>query len=496
LLVDRLFRPRGQTERVLSALVSRTRAPGAAYQDMFVNNTEASSFGGLAVAIPGDVRGYYEAWSKFGRLPWSELFQPAILRCEHGFIVEEDLSGAIKQYEDVMYSDPNFRELFVKEDGTLVQEGDLLKNPKLGATLRAIAEDPFTFYNGTLAADIVQDLSEYGSIITLNDLNQFVSKIKTPLNATLDNGRYKLFNPPPPSSGSVLDFIVNILDGYNFSPASIADTDSKIQTYHRIVEAFKFAYAKRSELGDEDFVDVTELVRNLTSDEYAEEIRRQIDDNMTHDVDYYGPTFDIKPDSGTAHMNILAPDGSALAMTGTINLFFGAKVRGSRTGIIFNDDMDDFSTPGTYNYYGVPASPSNYIEPGKIPMSSMSPTIVLNEQGEVVFMSGAAGGTRITTETSFLTVNSLWFDKDLSNATDTARVHHQLVPNELVHEPWLEQAVLDGLRAKNHVTVTSSGIAVVGSVRNRCLPAKTGKADGACIEAVSDARKGGAPAGY
>jgi gamma-glutamyltranspeptidase/glutathione hydrolase/leukotriene-C4 hydrolase len=337
----------------------------------------------------------------------------------------------------------------------------------------------------------VDDIREYGGNITLSDLAAYRSTIKQPINATLANGNYKLFNPPPPSSGAVLDFITGILDGYNFRQNDINDVASKTLTFHRIAEAFKFAYAKRSELGDQDYVNVTELVYNLTSSDYAESIRQQIDDQYTHDINYYGPTFDYVEDKGTVHLNILAPDGSAVAMSGTINLFFGAKVRGRRTGIIFNDEMDDFSTPGTVNSFGVPASPSNYIVPGKIPMSSMSPTIVLDANGTVVFMSGGSGGTRITTETGFVMMGSLWFNLDLKTATDTPRIHHQLAPNELNYEPDFEQAVLDGLIAKNHTTAPISSLAVVGSIRNRCP-----QGGSTCIEAVSDARKGGAPAGY
>jgi len=235
-------------------------------------------------------------------------------------------------------------------------------------------------------------------------------------------------------------------------------------------------------------------VSNLTSDEYAEEIRLQIDDSLTHDINYYGPTFDVKPEAGTAHMNILAPDGAAVSMTSSLNLYFGSKCRGRRTGIIFNNDMDDFSTPGTRNYFGVPASPSNYIVPGKRPMSSMSPTIVLDENGSTVLVSGGAGGTIITTATAFVAMNSLWFDSNLGNATDTARVHQQLIPNEVNAELWLEQEILDGLRSKNHSVISSSNFAVVGSIRNRCSSVTA--RDASCIEAVSDGRKGGSPDGY
>jgi len=501
-------RPNGMNNKIMQTVTARERAPAAAHRDMFVNTTASSSVGGQAVAVPGEIYGFYQAWQVFGRMPWKDLFTETIRLCEEGFIVEPSLSGAINQYNTSIRNDPNLAELFVKEDGTLIKTGDLLVNAKLGATMRIIADDPMSFYRGQLADDIVADLQEYGSNITKDDLAEYLtsgrSVFKVPLQVPLTNGDYTLFNPPPPSSGVVLSFIMNVLDGYNFTAKDLDDTDNKILTYHRIAEAFKFAYAKRSQLGDEEFVNITELLFNLTSPAYGDSIRAQIDDTRTHDVEYYGPTFDIIENTGTAHINVLAPDGAAVALTGTVNLYFGAKVRGRRTGIIFNDEMDDFSTPGTVNEFGVPASPSNYIEPGKIPMSSMSPTLVQHRDGRVVFQSGAAGGTRITTATSFVAMNSLWFELDLLKACDTARLHHQLLPNELVYETTLEPEIVFGLRAKNHTMVTSTGIAVVGSVHSECpLVHATGaqseeKGNEAlyCIEAVCDRRKGGVPDGY
>jgi len=351
--------------------------------------------------------------------------------------------------------------------------------------------------------DIIADLKEHGSIITLKDLKNYGKRnvFKPPLSAKLNNGGYTLYNPPPPTSGVVLSFILEILDGYNFTPDDISDYKKKGLTYHRIAEAFKFAYAKRSRMGDEKFVDIKELLANLTSHAYADGIRAQIDDDRTHEVAYYGPDFGaLPPDAGTAHINVMAPGGGAVALTGTINTFFGAQIRGKRTGIIFNNEMDDFSTPGTSNSFGIPASPANYIVPGKMPMSSQCPTIAVDGEGRVIMTSGAAGGSRITTSTSFIMANALWLGLDLKEAVDTPRIHHQLMPDELKYEPDLEKEVLEELRARKHKLVQMPyGMSISQHIHNKCespsLTASHLQTD-ECIEAVSDGRKGGNPDGF
>ncbi|KAK2151985.1 hypothetical protein LSH36_343g01029 [Paralvinella palmiformis] len=486
--------PRDGDIKELRTIQAREWAPLASSRDMFVNNTDASTKGGLSIAVPGEVKGFYAAWQRYGRLPWSDLFQPSIRLCEEGFIVEGSLSGAIQSYEDDIRKDPNLSELFVKENGSLITEGDLLKNPKLGATLARIAEDPDTFYSGSLADDIIADLTEYGSIITKEDLRGYRAKLKMPSAIHLSNGNLSVYSVTPPSSGVVYQYILNILNGYNFEPGMLSTPDNEILAHHRIIEAFKFAYAKRSNLGDEEFVDVKNLVVNLTSPEYGEYIRTRINDNTTENYTYYEPDFDMFVDGGTAHMSVLAPDGAAVAVTMTINLFFGSNVRGNRTGILFNDAMDDFSTPGTENSFGVPSSPANYIVPGKMPMSSMCPSIVIDNNTTVVFISGGSGGTRIMTGTAFVTIQSIWFEKSLIDATDTARVHHQLIPEDVKHEPHLSQDIIDGLTAKNHVVLPYGNIATVNSISNTCNSGDDSDMD-ACIHAVSDGRKGGSPDG-
>jgi gamma-glutamyltranspeptidase/glutathione hydrolase/leukotriene-C4 hydrolase len=172
---------------------------------------------------------------------------------------------------------------------------------------------------------------------------------------------------------------------------------------------------------------------------------------------------------------------------------------GKRTGIIFNNEMDDFSTPGTVNSFGVPASPANYIVPGKMPVSSQCPTITMDSEGRVIMTSGAAGGTRITTSTSFIMAQSLWLGLDLKHAVDTARIHHQLMPNELRYENGLEEEVVAELRARKHNVIKNYGVSISQHIHNKCAAASDDSSNlkiENCIEAVSDGRKGGFPDGF
>ncbi|VDI71263.1 Hypothetical predicted protein, partial [Mytilus galloprovincialis] len=308
-------------------IMARETAPGGANETMFVNRS--STLGGLAVGVPGEIRGYWLAHQIGGRLPWKDLFQPSIKLCREGIVVGFPVAFAMSRQTETIEKFQGLKDLIINPaTGRFYEAGETVKRPKLARTLEIIANEGVdAFYNGRLTEDIVVDIQDAGGIITEDDLAEYTALVKDPLVVKLNTDK-TVFSPPPPSSGAILQFILNILDGYNLNEKSLSCKQKEIVIWHRIIEAFKFGFAKRTNIGDGDVEDeafneeLNEFVKTLTSEEYAEEIRAQISDSQTFGTEYYGPNFfDRLNSSGTSHLSVLAPNGDAVSVTSTINLF-------------------------------------------------------------------------------------------------------------------------------------------------------------------------------
>jgi len=275
--------------------------------------------------------------------------------------------------------------------------------------------------------------------------------------------------------------MLNLVDKYDFSKRTPLNT-------HRLVEILKFGFAARTRICDPMFTNDTERIDKIPTKEYADIIFANITDNSTHPPEYYRPEHDIKIDHGTSHSSIIDKDGMAVAITSTVNLVFGSQVLDHETGIILNDEMDDFGIPGIPNGFGLLPSPYNYPEPGKRPLSSTAPTIIEHPDGSVYLIIGAAGGSRIF-GAIFQTILNLDWGLDVSGAIEYGRLHDQLYPAVLLAENIYPKSMIQSLRDVGHnVTITNinSPLSIVQAIQ------RTG--DG--IYAASDSRKHGIAAGY
>ncbi|MBD2200009.1 MULTISPECIES: gamma-glutamyltransferase [Calothrix] len=455
-----------QTTGEMKALDFRERAPLKATRNMYLDaqgkvRPNASVNGYLAVATPGTVAGMYEVHRRYGKLPWRELVKPAIALAKNGFTLSRVVTyRSLPAYEDrkpIILSNPAAREIFTR-NGEYYQSGEKLVQRDLAQTLEAIAQNPQSFYTGNIAQAIAADMAKNGGLITLADLKAYKPIWRTPVCG--DFRQAKICSMPPPSSGGVhLLQILNI----------IGDTDLKSWGWHHpdslhlIAEAMKIAYSDRAKyLGDPDFVKVP--TTQLISPAYAKLRRQQI--NMEQAT----PSTEVKPgletiqnskfkiqnpklseSSETSHLVVVDGQHNAVSLTFTINLGFGAGVVTPGTGIVLNNEMDDFAAaPGVPNFFGLVGTEANAIAPRKTPLSSMTPTIV-TENGHLRMVVGAPGGSTIITQVLQVILNVLVYGMDAGAAVSAPRIHHQWLPDELRVEPWGFDAVtLQQLRRRGH----------------------------------------------
>lgn len=272
--------------------------------------------GGKAIAVPGELKGYWELHQKYGKLKWSQLFDPVIELCRKGHIVSAYLANILRRRKNTVLESPTLSEIFIDpKTNDVYQEGDLVKRTKLAETFEIIQKEGVDaiYNNGTIARGMVEDIQKAGGIVTIEDLMKYNVRWEKPISVNV-MGKKSLHTISLPGSGAMVAFIMNVLNEY-------MPREESVLSMQRMTETFKFAYAKRTELGDGRFVEsALKAVQNLTSSKFAAEIRKKIEDLKTYqDYEHYGANFSTKNDHGTAHINIIAPNGDAITATGTIN---------------------------------------------------------------------------------------------------------------------------------------------------------------------------------
>lgn len=445
----------------IAAIDGRETAPAAADRDMYLRPgvaQGASLLGALAVATPGFVRGMALALERYGTLPLARVLEPAIRLAEEGFAIGSYHARVLEQMR--LAGLP----AFFPETGWIqfprpqvpAKPGWLLRQKDLAKTLRRLAaRGPDAFYTGQTAARIVDEIKLREGLLSAEDLARYQPKLRTPVRGTY-RGLEVISFPPPSSGGAVLVEILNILEGFDLADLGPDDPAAA----HRVVEAMKLAFADRAVwFGDPDFVEVP--LARLTSKAYAKKLRRRIDppfwkkapqhwDDEDRAIEVERPGLP-QDDSGTTHLSATDAAGNAVALTMTINTPFGSGITVPGTGILLNNEMDDFSkAPGKPNVYGlVDERGANAIAPGKRPLSSMTPAILVRD-GKVFMVTGSPGGPRIISTTLHTILNVVDHGMDVQEAVTAARYHHQWMPDEVFAEPELPEAIVTGLRRRGH----------------------------------------------
>lgn len=477
-----------------SVIDYREVAPAKATRDMYLDKDgevilNASLQGPLAVAVPGTVKGLLTAQAKWGKLGREAILAPAIAAAEQGFAADARYVMITERSLDLVKADPESTRIFLGEGGTVASLGQLIRQPDLAETLRHIAADGGTdFYEGTTATKIASHVQKLGGLLSLDDLKTYTIREREPLVGTYRG--YTIVTMPPPSSGGVhLIQMLNMLEGYDLHALGFGSSN----TIHTITEVERRAYADRAEfLGDPKFVDVP--VDGLTSKEYAAALRATIDDakaspssTITHgdprarkagSASNSTTTPRIEPDH-TTHLSVVDRYGNAVSLTQTINGSFGSGVTVPGTGVLLNNEMDDFSAkPGVPNLFGLVGKEANAIAPGKIPLSSMTPTIVTKD-GKLFMAIGSPGGSTIITTVMQCIMNVIDHDMNIAEAIAAPRTHHQWLPDELRTERFgMTVDVRVALEAKGHKVSEQSNLGnAMGILVDPKTGVRTGSAD-------------------
>ena len=417
------------------AIDYREMAPGKASHDMYLGPDgklapRLSTVGYLASGVPGTVSGLSLALTRFGKMRWADVIEPARKLAQEGFPVSYSLASSLRS-SHAAGAFPEGRRIF-QRDGNFYQEGEVLKQPELAATLKRLQSGgPREFYEGRTAHLIAADMRAHGGLITLDDLKNYRAVSRQPLKGTYRG--YELLSMPPPSSGGVALFeMLNILEQY---PMASLGFDSARKD-HVLIEAMRRAFADRAEfLGDTDFVRVP--VSGLISKSYAAGLAKSIDPDRATPSSVIGhgePMRDEPPQ--TTHFTVVDADGNAVANTYTLNGGFGSGVVVEGAGFFLNNEMDDFAAkPGVPNMFGLIQGEANSVAPRKRPLSAMTPTLVL-QNGKLVLALGSPGGPTIINTVLQVILNVFDYHMNIQQAVNAPRLHHQWMPDTIGFEPF------------------------------------------------------------
>jgi gamma-glutamyltranspeptidase/glutathione hydrolase len=434
------------------AIDYRESAPAAATRDMFLGDdgkpdTKKSRDQALGIGVPGTVAGLAQALEKYGsgKFKLADLLTPAIALARDGFVIADDTADTLPDWHRRLAKWPSSAKIFSRGDGTSLQPGDRLVQSDLAATLEAIsAQGAAGFYDGAVAEKLARGIQAAGGIITREDLRAYQPIVRTPV-----RGSYRGFEivsmPLPSSGGTVLIETLNILEGYKLREMGAGSVDA----LHVSIEAMKRAYADRARyLGDPAFVNAP--MQQLIAKDYAERQRATID--MTKATPWSEATLASIPREGsnTTHYSVVDASGNAVSNTYTLNFSYGVGLVAEGTGVLLNNELDDFTAaPGASNAYGLVGFEANLPGPGKRPLSSMSPTIVLKD-GKPVLVTGSPGGSRIISAVLQVLLNTIDFEMNVAAAVSAPRLHHQWLPDEVRVEHGFSEVTLTALRERGH----------------------------------------------
>lgn len=479
-------RANGETE----VIDYRERAPLAAHRDMYLDRKgdvveDLSTVGYKAVGVPGTVAGLSLALKRHGKMRWADVIEPARRLAAEGFVVNYHTSRSLRGSAKLLGKFPDSNRIFLR-GGRYYEEGERFVQPELAATLaRLKLQGPREFYEGQTARMIASDMKANGGIITARDLKEYEPTVRKPLKGTY-RGYEILTMPPPSSGGAVLLEMLNMLENYKLGEMQAGSSDF----LHLLIEVQRRAFADRAEyMGDADFVKVP--VEGLTSKKYASDLVRTIDPERATPSGQIkaGNPSAFEPEN-TTHYTVVDAEGNVVSNTYTLNNSYGSGVTARGTGVLLNNEMDDFtSKPGVPNAYGLLQGEANAIAPRKRPLSAMTPTIVLKD-GRLFFAVGSPGGPTIINTVLQVLINVIDFKMNLQQAIDYPRVHHQWMPDSVRWEPYgLNQDTRAALAKRGHAFAEKP--AYMGDAEGIMIEPKTGMRLGA-----SDPRLGGVAVGY